>query len=71
MPLDRCAWVEALVKEVMPTEVVVTTPETPLAEAASVLAKRKIGCLPVVDDGRLVRILTDSDFVAWVAHKTD
>ena len=60
-----------LVKDVMATEVVVTTPETPLAEAARVLTERKIGCLPVVEDGRLVGILTESDFVAWVARKTD
>ena len=60
-----------LVKDVMATEVVVTTPETALAEAARVLTERKIGCLPVVEDGRLVGILTESDFVAWVARKTD
>jgi len=60
-----------LVKDVMATEVVVTTPETPLAEAARVLTERKIGCLPVVKDGCLVGILTESDFVAWVARKTD
>jgi CBS domain-containing protein len=60
-----------LVKDVMATEVVVTTSETPLAEAARVLTERKFGCLPVVKDGRLVGILTESDFVAWVARKTD
>lgn len=60
-----------LVKDVMATDVLTTTPETPLAEAARVLIKRKIGCLPVVKDGSLVGILTESDFVAWVARKTD
>jgi len=58
-----------LVKDVMTTEVVTTTPETPLAEAARVLMERKIGSLPVVKDGRLVGIITEGDFVALVARK--
>jgi len=52
------------VKEVMTTEVVTTHPDAILAEAARIMIERKIGCLPVVDDGRLVGILTESDFVA-------
>ncbi|EOD80736.1 putative acetoin utilization protein AcuB [Grimontia indica] len=35
-----------------------------LKEAALYMQKRKIGCLPVVEDDRLVGIITDSDFVA-------
>jgi CBS domain-containing membrane protein len=60
-----------IVKEVMNTEVLTTTPDTPLIEAAQVLTKRKIGCLPVVENGRLIGILTESDFVALVAHKDE
>jgi len=58
-----------LVKEVMSSNVITTTPDTPLVEAARVLMDRKIGCLPVLEDDRLVGILTESDFVAMVAHK--
>ncbi|HKD70263.1 MAG TPA: CBS domain-containing protein [Candidatus Binataceae bacterium] len=58
-----------LVKDVMETDVVTTTPETPLADAARVLMERKIGSLPVVKDGRLVGILTEGDFVALVARQ--
>jgi len=58
-----------LIKEVMTTEVITTSPETPLAEAARVLMKRKIGCLPVVKDRHLIGILTEGDFVAMVARK--
>ena len=57
------------VKDVMATDVLTTTPDTPLAEAARVLMERKIGCLPVIEHGRLVGILTEGDFVAWVARK--
>ena len=53
-----------LVKEVMSSDVVTTGPDTSLVEAARVLLERKIGCLPVVEGGKLVGILTEADFVA-------
>jgi len=59
-----------LVKEVMSTDVITTGPNTLLAEAARVLVERKIGCLPVVEDGRLIGILTEGDFVAIVARNS-
>jgi len=59
------------VKDVMATEVVTTSPDTSLIEAARLLTERKIGCLPVVDNGRLVGILTEGDFVALVARNRD
>ncbi len=57
------------VKEVMSSDVITTTPDTPLVEAARVLMERKIGCLPVLEDGRLVGIVTEGDFVAMVARR--
>ena len=57
-----------LVKEVMTDEVETTPPQTPLSVAARVMAERKIGCLPVVEDGALVGILTEGDIVALVAQ---
>ena len=56
------------VKDVMTTAVTTTTPDTLLVEAARVLMKRKIGCLPVIENGRLVGILTEGDFVALFAR---
>jgi CBS domain-containing membrane protein len=56
------------VKDVMNTDVVTTSPDTSLVEAARILSERKIGCLPVVDKGRLVGILTEGDFVAMIAR---
>ncbi len=58
-----------LVKEVMSGDVLTTTPDTPLIEAAQILMERKVGCLPVVENGRLVGIVTEADFVAFVARK--
>ena len=57
------------IKDVMTTDVVTTGPDTPLVDAARVLVERKIGCLPVVENGRLVGIITEGDFVALVARK--
>ncbi len=58
------------VKDVMTSAVITTGPDTPLAEAAKLLGERKIGCLPVVESGRLIGIITEADFVALVARQT-
>lgn len=56
------------VKDVMTTDVVTTGPDSPLMEAARLLTERKIGCLPVLENGHLVGILTEGDFVALIAR---
>jgi CBS domain-containing membrane protein len=55
-------------KEVMKTEVVTITPDTPLVEAAKIMLDRKIGCLVVAEGKAIVGILTESDFVKLVAE---
>ena len=58
------------VKEVMSTDVITTTGDASLEQAALLMFEKKIGCLPVVENGRLVGILTEGDFVAYFAgHK--
>ncbi len=52
------------VREVMRRPVITASPETPVEYAATLMAENAIGCLPVVDDaqlGRLVGIITESD----------
>lgn len=51
------------VEEVMSADVATIGPDAPLQEAAAVMLKRKIGCLVVVEQGRLAGILTEADFV--------
>src|ERR1700722_5417572 len=58
------------VKDVMATAVVTVMPDASLSYAARLLTERKIGCLPVVENGRLVGILTEGDFVALVARSS-
>ena len=52
-----------LVSDIMGRKITTVTPDTPLSEAALIMATRKYGCLPVVEHDRLVGILTESDFV--------
>lgn len=49
------------VKEVMKTEVITTSPDTPVEEAAMIMHDRNIGCLPVMEDKRLAGIISDRD----------
>jgi acetoin utilization protein AcuB len=46
---------------VMTKEVITVTEDTPLEEAARIMADNKIGGLPVVSDGELVGIITETD----------
>lgn len=50
--------------EVMQTGVMTVSPKAGLKESALYMQKHKVGCLPVVEKGELVGIITDSDFVA-------
>ena len=59
---DRAEALERIrVADEMAKEVATVRPEDPIEEAAIEMYERKIGCLPVVDDGNLVGIVTSSD----------
>lgn len=49
------------VKDVMAKDVITATEYTPLEEAARIMADNKIGSLPVMRDGKLVGIITETD----------
>lgn len=49
------------VEQVMTREVVSADPQMPVEDAARIMADKDIGCLPVVETGRLVGIITESD----------
>ena len=55
------------VKDIMITDPVVVTPNTPTLEAIEKLREHRIGSLPVVEDGRLVGILTERDLIRVAA----
>ncbi|CAM3078383.1 CBS domain-containing protein [Vibrio rarus] len=50
--------------QAMRKNVITVSPHAGLRESAMMMQKRKVGCLPVVQNGKLVGIITDSDFVA-------
>ena len=52
------------IKDAMVTDVATVDINASLRHAALFLEKHKIGCLPVLDDDKLVGIITDTDFVA-------
>jgi acetoin utilization protein AcuB len=54
--LDRITVGQAMVRDV-----ITTTEDVPIEEAAHLLLEHKIGCLPVMRDEKLVGIITESD----------
>jgi CBS domain-containing protein len=54
------------VKNVMSGEVTTVSPDTPLADAARIMLEKKIGCLAVVRNERIVGILTEGDFLSML-----
>lgn len=48
------------VENVMSKDVITVTEDTPVEEAASILAEKKIGALPVMRDDKLVGIVTET-----------
>jgi acetoin utilization protein AcuB len=49
------------VKSVMVRDVITTKENTPIEEAAHLMMEHKIGCLPVLREGKLVGIITEND----------
>ncbi len=60
-------WIEA--RWVMTKEVRSVHPDTPALEAALILRAHGYGCVPVVDAGRLIGILTEADFVEYAIQQ--
>jgi len=51
------------VKEVMVDEVITISPEASVEEAGKVMLEKKIGCLPVIEEGSLVGLITETDIL--------
>ena len=55
---------DVMVEEAMSLDPLWVSPGSDIEEAARLLIKNKIGCLPVVDGGKVVGIITDTD-ILW------
>ena len=51
------------IARVMTRDPLSVTPDSPIRDAVALMMDRKMGCLPVVEGGRLVGILTRSDLL--------
>ena len=59
---------ELRIQDVMTREVVTAHPGDPIEEAANRMRERRIGCLPVVEGGDLVGIITSSDVMEALVY---
>src|SRR5664280_3830110 len=53
----------SLVSAVMSRKPVTADASDPVEDAARIMRERKIGCLPILDDGRLIGIITGLDLL--------
>jgi len=51
------------IKDIMVREVATISPEAKLFDAVKLMMEKKIGCLPVVEDDRLVGLITETDIL--------
>ena len=57
------------VSEAMTAQVVTATPQTTVAEVARTMSQIDSGVVPVMDDGKVVGVITDRDIVVRVIAK--
>jgi CBS domain-containing protein len=55
-----------LIKDVMKKKVITVTSDTKVADAAHLMADKKIGCVPVMSNGTLVGLVTTTDILRYV-----
>jgi CBS domain-containing membrane protein len=56
---------EVPIDMLMETQVLTVSPDVPAWAAARIIETNKVGCLPIVDQGKLVGIVTEADFVTF------
>ena len=65
-------WLGTIRVNAVMTPVVFTVgPDLPIRAAVGVMLEKRIGCLPVVEDGKLVGLLSETDCMKYLAHLLD
>ncbi len=62
--LDRAGSEKVAVREIMRTDPITVAPTTSTLEVLQIMRDAKVGALPVVDDDKLVGIVTEHDLIA-------
>jgi CBS domain-containing protein len=57
------------ISEVMTAPPISVGPDLSVEAAAGVMAERKIGCLPIVSEGKLLGIVTETDILSYFASQ--
>lgn len=60
----------ALIKELMVKNPITVAPDVPIYEAIETMRANEIGCLPVVQDGQLMGIITENDYHKVIGRLT-
>lgn len=61
--LGRIQHGQLVIRDVMKTDLITVKPETPTLEALELMREKRIGCLPVIKDEKLVGLITAYDFL--------
>jgi CBS domain-containing protein len=62
--------IKLTVGEIMTRSVITIGPDRPARDGARLMLDHRIGALPVLDDGRLIGIITETDIVRAFVRKT-
>jgi CBS domain-containing protein len=67
---ERRAFLQAVeINRAMSSPPITIGPDATVGEAARVMADRKIGCLPVLEDEKLLGIVTETDVLRYFAGR--
>jgi len=71
-PAAEREWLARIpIKEVMTTAVITTVPTATIHEAVKLMLDKRIGCLPVVESGKVVGLLSETDCMRHLARLLD
>jgi acetoin utilization protein AcuB len=65
---ERRAFLQVVeITRVMSTPPIVISPDVTVPQAARILVEHRIGCLPVLEDGKLIGLVTEADVLRYLA----
>lgn len=63
----QTGWHDSLVRDIVTRTLITVSPDDTPHHAAALMVQHRISSLPVLDDGKLVGILTHHDLLRWLA----